>query len=303
MQTISQRQFSGPVFEIAVYTQDLLFDKVGQTVEANAVGLLQTVFDLGQLNYDIYFDFPLQDYQERTGVCDEPFLSWNDDVLAGDIPFVAAEANVLLVDGRAGGCANAPGTYPSATAVGVTALENFSYHLSDLDTFGDSGAAAHAFLHELGHTLGSPGPNQSHFGYGFNDDAGARWFRTPTVSGNDLINACDELIEARTWDPTVRYLFYHWCAIEKFETADGLTADPPTEYPPTYQGSLPPLANTLPRPPGSGNGNGGNGGGGNGSNGGGNGNGNGSNGGEQSTAQRVVEIASVAATLWWLFGR
>lgn len=249
-QIVSQRAFDNPVLGIAVYTGGLLNDAVGRASELAAVDLLTTVFDLAELNYDIHYDFPIRDYPARNGICTddtgdtaEPFASWRDDVQDGNIPFEAKDSNILLVDGTSGGCAAVGGNY---TAVGATPLANFTYALSDLG-MGTEGNAAASLLHELGHNLGSPGPGDPHFGYGFNDHQSRLWWRTPCVSGNGIDNNCGEHVNARVYSDTARYLFYHWCAVDSFQIVDyPAGATPPSEYPPTYEGTTAPLASQLP---------------------------------------------------------
>lgn len=265
-----------PQVEIALYTQSLLHDTVGRASEQAAVDLLGRVFDFARVNYRIHYGLPLQDYQDRTSVCDQPFNNWNDDVLAtarderAAVPLVAKDANVLLLKGLPGGCANAPVTHPGALAVGATHLERFEYQLTT-EGIGLRGGAAHALLHEVGHNIGSPANNApvgaegSHFGYGFMD--GDVWRRTPVVSGNDLQNRCGEAVEARaSGSSAIKYLFYHWCTIGKMQVVQSFhgpstdgpgveatveTPSPPapSEYPPTLNGQEPPAAGRLPRPP------------------------------------------------------
>lgn len=234
--------FDGPTADVTVYTGSHLHRMVGRSAERNAVEVLSHAFTIGELNAVIRYDHPTQTVPERTGVCDEPFQTWNQRVLNGRIPDTAADINVLLIDGRAGGCSNSPNVDPGHCTVGATPLANLdSWNLSGTSLPKD---AAHDLLHEVGHNLGYP--HVPHGGYAL-DEAGY-WYRTPTVGGNDVENVCGEHIEKRDNNPSHRYLFWHHCAIDNARLADG-DPDPPSSYPPIgYMGLDAPYLSRFPTP-------------------------------------------------------
>lgn len=259
MKTISEHGFDNPTVEVALYREDTFAATDGTLPVDNAIEILTGAFEMGELNYVIRHDLPTQTLPAETGTCDEPFQTWNDRVRNGNIPHVAKDANLVLIDRFGGGCANAPGNHPGRAVIGARPLTDqyadgqITY---ELEGEGNLWVGYGTLLHELGHNLGFS--HKPHGGWGFNHNG--KWHRTPTVGGNAVDNHCEEFIENRQHDDTHKYAFYHWCAVSGFEIVDqqvGTPVDndpdtvnptPPSTYPPVLNGQTVDNVDKFPSP-------------------------------------------------------
>lgn len=237
--------FDNPTVEICLYSEQLLFDTVGRASEDNTVMLLEQVFEFAEVNATIRHGFPPQSYPDDSGgICSEPFLSWNDAVLAGDVPFVGQDANMLLLNGLSGGCSNAPNNDVNSTVAHARPMQNFTEYAFTREESGLNWNAPYSILHELAHNLGFP--HRNHGAWAF--DLNGFWWRTPSIGGNNTDNACGEFIENRDSDSAMHYLFYHWCMISEMNLPGRPSPSPPSQYPPQRNGELPPHADMFTRP-------------------------------------------------------
>lgn len=245
MQTVSESGFDNPTVEVAIYTEAFLADDSGRAAEQNTVMLLEQAFQFAEVNYQIHYDFFLLGYPDMSGgICNEPFGSFNQDVLDGNLELIADDSNMLLMNGLSGGCSNAPNNDTNACVVRARPMKNFDQYEFSHPADGLQASTAHDILHELSHNLGFP--HRNHAGYGFNRNG--FWWRTPGVGGNDMDNACGEFLEPRTNSDARFYNFFHWCTISEMDLPGRPSPTPPSEYPPTLNGQSPPHADALPRP-------------------------------------------------------
>lgn len=215
-----------PVWEQTIYTTQALYDRNGRAPEEMVAQYVERAFGRLGVKVDVQTGFsPLPDpyddprCQENTRTS---FNFMNDRKNNGELPFVAKDSNLLLVDTVGGGCAGVGGSTAVAGAKPIDRVRSMVESSAEKYHRG-----VHAPLHEIGHNMGFS--HSPHPGAAWNDDSEipGKWHRTPTVAENGAENICGEWIPSRRHDATVRHLYYNDCVADHMSIAESqaVTAD------------------------------------------------------------------------------
>lgn len=214
VQIEAQDDFGGPQFEVAIYRTVSLDDNLGQLPEEEVVRHLTFALDQAGINYRIYHNFePAALGNQSTGTCvrgEDAYYDWLD-LLDASAPFIAADANLCLLDQDGGGCGGQGGNacVSGAAAIdqSITIRDGTSHHAANL----------YAALHEIGHNMGFA--HSPHPGDAWNENN--EWNKTPNVgSETDTANVCGERIEPKQNEAERLWTVYHGCVAEHIENDD-----------------------------------------------------------------------------------
>lgn len=206
IQKLEQTRFDGPIAEVAIYQSDTVTDKNSRHPETVVARFLAQALDRIQVNYSITYGYgkTINDTDDRIST---DSLNWYQRT---DVPYVAKDANMLILNAVGGGLTRVGGKW------GVMPGRYITY---DADYVRSSTSPLHHnihdCLHETGHALGSwhdhdsDSPGKQHPGMAWNGRG--YWHRTPNVAGNGHPNACGQHIPVRKNEAVWWELWYNEC--------------------------------------------------------------------------------------------
>lgn len=222
------------MIEINIFQTKTLTENNDRHPETVIERFLENAFDQHDVEYDITRGFdPVDTDREQSGCGEHSALGeWGDLLPEMDDEKTAKDSNVLLTNSSGGGCSYIGGWACTAPASAIdrdleyvkNGREKIHWHI-------------YSTLHEVGHNLGARHDHdkemsgKQHRGTAWNEDPltlfgvpldflptiRGYYHKTPNVGGYDSINDCGEDIPARKYDAQVAELWYHDCAVEKFD--------------------------------------------------------------------------------------
>lgn len=217
------------VWEQTIYTSKDVYDNTDRyPEEAFAVYLHETLKSHG-ISHEITFDYPLVsiynddpsccDPQDNPDGCDSDqsraaVYEFEDEVEAGNVPYVAKDSNILVINSWGGGCASVGGNI--GVAGGAPLDGPIDYETPRVDLRGHS---IHSFLHEVGHNMGYS--HSEAWGTGEYADGYFRVSPCMSPGQNDMTGKCGQWIPAREGRNRQFTLHYSGCTISNMQIESG----------------------------------------------------------------------------------
>lgn len=209
------RVFDTPAVDIHIYQSVKLTDRNGRIPEQVVARALANALEDAGFSYVIDWGFPTVEPPDENPRGRAPYW-WQPErePLRDHDGRAANDCNLLLTDHFSGG-----GTFGHWCVAGAQYIQEDRGWRRVADD--GQGMNVHNALHEFGWSVGVPvdnseeKPGRQHGGMGWNERG--KWHRTPMVQENDVVNACDEQVEAREHADAVHHLTYHDCAVSFFD--------------------------------------------------------------------------------------